>query len=234
MNTDKDTNQILSAIEEALRDGVVSRSELQTIRGQVEALELPFERMALLRSEVVKLLQARMPDEQSRTIITWLDKITRFLPTEPGKLSPEQTSQVFFAPGDDCHQALFSVLDGAMRSLDICVFTITDDQITARIRNAVRRNVSVRIITDDDKALDLGSDVHDLWRSGLNVRVDNTIAHMHHKFAIVDGRKVITGSFNWTRGAGLNHENLFICSEQKTVATYQSEFNRLWESMFSL
>ena len=164
-------------------------------------------------------------------MIAWVDKITRFFPAEP---SAQETSQVYFAPGDDCHQALFAALDSATRSLDICVFTITDDQITARIRNAAKRKVNVRIITDNDKALDLGSDVHALWTSGLNVRVDDTIAHMHHKFAIVDGRRVITGSFNWTRGAGTNHENLFICADKKTVASYQAEFNRLWERMVSL
>ena len=34
---------------------------------------------------------------------------------------------------------------------------------------------------------------------------------MHHKFAIIDGKKLISGSFNWTMQAAMgNYENVMI------------------------
>ena len=228
MDVSKEVSKVLQLVDEALQDGVLSRSELKRIRAEVESLTLPFEQMGFLRSELVKLLQDKVQDERSKSVVVWVDRITRFLPTKPPE---EHTTQVFFTPGQDCHDALFTALDCAKRSLDICVFTITDDRITGKIQAARRRGVPVRIITDNDKAQDYGSDVHALFTGGLNVRVDKTIDHMHHKFAVVDGQRVITGSFNWTRGASNNHENLFICSDKKVVTTYQAEFNRLWDLM---
>ena len=53
---------------------------------------------------------------------------------------------------------------------------------------------------------------------------------MHHKFALVDSRVVITGSFNWTRQAIYNNnENVIISSNKKLVEPYVAEFERLWE-----
>ena len=43
-----------------------------------------------------------------------------------------------------------SVLDSAQRTLDVCVFTVTNDSIAQALSNAHRRGVVVRIITDDD------------------------------------------------------------------------------------
>ena len=228
MDPRKEAARILQVVEEALLDGVLSRAELKRIRAEAEALDLPFEQMGWLRSELVKLLQGKVQDERGRAVVDWVDRITRFLPTIPPQ---EQTTTIYFTPGEDCHQALFTTIDCAKRSLDICVFTITDDRITQRIHAAARRGVRVRIITDNDKAQDLGSDIRELSAAGLTVRVDSTTDHMHHKFAVVDGQKVITGSFNWTRGAANNHENLFICGEGNVANTYQDEFNRLWDSM---
>lgn len=43
---------------------------------------------------------------------------------------------------------------------------------------------------------------------------------MHHKFAIVDGRLLINGSFNWTRQAVLyNQENCVITDNSSLVSS---------------
>lgn len=55
--------------------------------------------------------------------------------------------------------------------------------------------------------------------------------HMHHKFALVDGKKLITGSLNWTLTAvQSNKENVMITEEPALVQPYQQEFQRLWEA----
>ncbi|MCA9056002.1 MAG: endonuclease, partial [Planctomycetaceae bacterium] len=50
----------------------------------------------------------------------------------------------------------------ARETVDVCVFTITDDRITRAILDAHRRRVRIRILSDDDKSGDLGSDVERL------------------------------------------------------------------------
>jgi cardiolipin hydrolase len=52
---------------------------------------------------------------------------------------------------------------------------------------------------------------------------------MHHKFAVVDGAKLINGSFNWTRQAVLgNQENIVIVADAKLCATFTKEFDSMW------
>lgn len=140
--------------------------------------------------------------------------------------------EVSFSPGEECLRAIQSRLASAKRKIDICVFTITDDRIAIGILDAHRRGVAVRVVTDNDKALDEGSDVRRLERGGVEVREDRTEYHMHHKFAVFDERVVLTGSYNWTRGAARNNEeNLVVSDDPRMVGPFREEFESLWERL---
>ncbi len=53
---------------------------------------------------------------------------------------------------------------------------------------------------------------------------------MHHKFAVVDGRSVATGSFNYTLSAdGKNYENLLIVTDPALAGQYTSAFDEIWK-----
>ena len=48
---------------------------------------------------------------------------------------------------------------------------------------------------------------------------------MHHKFAIIDDRQVLTGSFNWTYNS--NWENLLVLKEPAIAGAFHAEFERI-------
>src|SRR5688572_17706680 len=122
------------------------------------------------------------------------------------KPSGKETNKAYFSPGTTCQQAIISAIDNAKSSIRICVFTISDDQITAAILRAHQRRIPILLITDNEKLLDLGFDIKQLTEVAIEIRTDNTRNHMHHKFAIIDNQFLITGSYNWTRSAALyNH-----------------------------
>lgn len=53
---------------------------------------------------------------------------------------------------------------------------------------------------------------------------------MHHKFAIVDGRMLMTGSLNWTTQAIQNNrENVLVVEDDEYVKAFLDEFERIWE-----
>jgi phosphatidylserine/phosphatidylglycerophosphate/cardiolipin synthase-like enzyme len=53
---------------------------------------------------------------------------------------------------------------------------------------------------------------------------------MHHKFAIFDEGVVLTGSYNWTRGAAMsNEENLILSNDRRLLTAFRGEFERLWK-----
>ena len=90
----------------------------------------------------------------------------------------------------------------------------------------------VRIITDDTQATATGSDVARLAKvTGVQVRHDgNQQAHMHHKFAVIDGAVLLNGSFNWTRAAVIaNRENIVITRHAPSLLSqFGGQFEMMW------
>ncbi|KAF9974071.1 hypothetical protein BGZ73_002660 [Actinomortierella ambigua] len=156
-------------------------------------------------------------------------------PQEPNQGGGSGGNQIFvtpaFFPSEQSFNNLVKTLESAEESLDICVFTITDDALANAIRRASNRGVRVRIITDNDKAEDLGSDAVRLNREqNIEVRYDASPAHMHHKFAIVDNKLLVNGSYNWTKGARFdNRENLTLTNAPKAIHGFKEEFERMWD-----
>jgi mitochondrial cardiolipin hydrolase len=143
--------------------------------------------------------------------------------------------QVLFSPGTDILESISDLLKQAQKTLDICVFTITDERLATEIWNCQQRGIMVRIITDDDKTFDHGSVIKDLNKAGIPVKIDHSRYHMHHKFGIIDSRIVFTGSFNWTYTASShNQENLLITSNFEIVKQYAEQYEVLWREMFWL
>jgi len=135
----------------------------------------------------------------------------------------------YFSPGPDCRIAIEQAMETALDELLICVFTISDDRLSDAIQRAHRNGLTVRVISDNDKMEDKGNDVERLSLSGVDVRIDRSPEHMHHKFMVVDGRTVLTGSYNWTRSAETrNEENLVSIDDPVLAGQFSDEFERLW------
>lgn len=152
--------------------------------------------------------------------------------TESPNLTQAASHKVFFSPGDTCTNAIIQSLQSAKTSVDICVFTISDDRISKEVVACHRRGVKIRIISDNDKLNDVGSDIKDFANKGIPVKIDMSTAHLHHKFAIFDKKTLINGSFNWTRSAAMqNQENIVLSDDKGLIRTFQQEFDRLWSNL---
>jgi mitochondrial cardiolipin hydrolase len=141
--------------------------------------------------------------------------------------------KVFFSPGPEIEQTIYSLLQGAKSSIHLCIFTITDARLAEELIKCHKKGIKVKIITDDEKTKDHGSEIVVLEKAGIPVKTDHSRYHMHNKFGIIDGRVAMTGSFNWTYTASEhNQENLLTTTNYDIVRQYQAEFSRLWDEMF--
>ncbi|KAM3864744.1 mitochondrial cardiolipin hydrolase [Diretmus argenteus] len=122
-------------------------------------------------------------------------------------------------------------LMSASSSLDLCVFAFSNMELSRAVIALHNRGVTIRILTDKDYSAINGSQIGVLRKAGICVRCDGDAVHMHHKFAVVDGRRLITGSLNWTLTAvQSNKENILIIEEPDLVRPFIQEFQRLWEA----
>ncbi len=139
-------------------------------------------------------------------------------------------AEVHFSPGEACRNRIIECLKNSRRTIDICVYTITDNQIRFEIEVALKRGCQIRIVTDDEKIGDIGSDIRHLATLAIPIKHDAKKSHMHHKFAVFDQQVLLTGSFNWTRSASRkNQENLIVSSNPRLVQPFLEEFERLWK-----
>lgn len=222
-------HEIEDALRRTLEDHRLSRGEQKLVRSIVKDIGDDPQAISVIRSKAFDLAAAELVSPEAKAVLGWIEEVVKAL-SAPVESSSVQPSRVCFSPQDDCPSAINGLIRMAREAIDICVFTITDNRISDELAHAHDRRVRIRILTDDDKSLDAGSDIARLTRLGIAVRQDNSPYHMHHKFAIFDGRTLLNGSYNWTRGAAENNEENFVISqERRLIDEFQSAFNKLWD-----
>jgi phosphatidylserine/phosphatidylglycerophosphate/cardiolipin synthase-like enzyme len=139
----------------------------------------------------------------------------------------------YFSDRGSISDRIIAAINRTRRTLDIAVYSVTQPEIAAAIQAAHRRGVQVRIVTDEEQALDRHSEISYLQTEGVPVRLSEGFhgerSLMHNKFAIFDGKLVETGSYNWTTSASsYNYENAIMIRNPQVSARYEEEFARIW------
>lgn len=135
---------------------------------------------------------------------------------------------------DNIHEVLLREIGHAQHSIVAAVAWFTDREIFDALRRRAIHGVSVRVaITDDeinrpprapafDPLTALGAEIHRITQGS---RGD---ALMHHKFCVIDETTVVTGSYNWTRQARKNSENVTVVRDHPAFAIgFLETFNRI-------
>jgi cardiolipin hydrolase len=223
----------LAEWEEILRksssDGKISSGERSALKDRLHDAALDGRERAVFRNRAFEEAKEVARNVGVDAALGWLEDLVKLL--APSEAEGHDT-EVHFSPGEACAQSIIARFRVSRQSADVCVFTITDDRIAGAMIEAHRRGVVVRVVTDDDKADDLGSDALRLAGAGVPVRVDASPYHMHHKFAIFDRQRLVNGSYNWTRGAAeQNEENIIDTGDPALVAAFAGAFEALWERL---
>lgn len=225
-------DQVKAALALTLKDHQLSRTERDALRQVFESLQDEVSPQELRRT-AFEVARGALQDPRDGGVLEWLEALFKVIDRlDTQAEAGASIAEAYFSPSDECWQRIVELLDGAKQRIDICVFTITDDRLSDAVLAAHRRGVALRVVTDDDKAGDEGSDIHRLIKCGVPLRTDRTPYHMHHKFAIFDERLLLNGSYNWTRGAATyNEENFSITDERRLIRAYSKEFERLWKKL---
>ena len=116
-------------------------------------------------------------------------------------------------------------------SIDLAIFDFTSGELAGALLSARARGVAVRVVADARQARGKSSEVGVLLAGGIDARLLRGRGRgiMHHKFAVFDGRLVVTGSYNWTESAEhANLENALFLDDAAVVARYAGLFERLF------
>jgi phosphatidylserine/phosphatidylglycerophosphate/cardiolipin synthase-like enzyme len=142
----------------------------------------------------------------------------KFLP--PPSITPH------FSPKGGCTDTVVRELQHAKRSVHVLAYSFTSRPIAQALIDAKLRGVHVEIILDHSNEHDAHSDLPFLLEQGLTPVIDPQHAIAHNKVMIIDGKTLLTGSFNFTHQAEIeNAENLLVIKgHPELVQPYQLDF----------
>ncbi len=133
-----------------------------------------------------------------------------------------------FSPTDKIREVLLDELDQAQSTVDVMAFSFTGAELAAKLRDLCKRGVRVRCLFDRGQAKNKASRDEYLRKIGAKVYISpNRRGKMHHKVFIIDGKTVVTGSYNFSKNAeSQNDENILVLRSEKIAALYTAEMNR--------
>ncbi len=140
-------------------------------------------------------------------------------------------ADVYFSPEGQVGKRIVSAINETKETLDIAIFDFTASEIQAALEQAKKKGVKIRIIADSRQAKGSHSVVEAMKQEGFDIKITHGKQRgiMHNKFAVFDGRIVVTGSYNWTSNAeNYNYENAIFLTDPKVIKTYQNEFSEIW------
>jgi len=120
-------------------------------------------------------------------------------------------------------------LEHAQNHIDVAVAWFTDPRLGQLLVNKARAKVQVRVVVRGD-----GTNFpppgpgkmewEALLDAGASLYVAAESAPLHHKFCVVDHRRVVSGSYNWTQAAHNSLENVLVCDQSDVVEAFSAEF----------
>ncbi|HON57657.1 MAG TPA: helix-hairpin-helix domain-containing protein, partial [bacterium] len=136
--------------------------------------------------------------------------------------------EAYFSPKDKIEDKIINYINKAEYTIEFALFTFTEVDIANALIAAKNRGVVVRGIFEDAQINITGCQYTPLKNAGIKVIKDKNSYCMHHKYIIIDGRIVITGSFNWTASANVkNDENIVILKDKPTAIQYYEDFKKI-------
>jgi hypothetical protein len=143
-------------------------------------------------------------------------------------------TDIYFSLYDNPQKEIIKNINQAEAFINIAMYIFTDRDIALPLVKAHERGVKVRVYLDQEQTVYLYSQSRFLALKGINTRISTNKYNMHNKFAVIDNRILLTGSYNWTFSANhRNDENLMVIDDPDVISRYQNYFEKLWFDKYS-
>lgn len=222
-------DEIIQLLIESLERGEFYKNDKKEIKHLLKKGGFSTHDLNVARSKMFDMVRDQLNEPDMLRVVNWLEEVNKTLLPASNDIEVP-ANECYFSPGNACENAIITAIRKAKSNIKICVFTISENEISEALIQAHKKGINIKIITDNDKINDRGSDIRWLLDEGLTIRIDEAASHMHHKFCIVDKAILLTGSYNWTKSAAdRNQENILITYDPKSVRSYLREFDKLWD-----
>jgi phosphatidylserine/phosphatidylglycerophosphate/cardiolipin synthase-like enzyme len=135
----------------------------------------------------------------------------------------------YFSPEDNVEQIILKRLQKAKSSIYFMAFSFTSARIGEMMIKKFKEGVAVYGIFERKGSKTGHCQYTKMKVEGLPVKIDHNRNLMHHKVIVIDGERVIMGSYNFSQNANRsNDENVLIIDNREIAREYLAEFKRLY------
>ncbi len=133
--------------------------------------------------------------------------------------------------GNTCESAYAAYFDKATKTIDVAFYSNGDTVLINALKNAVKRGVRVRYVTDNSTSIAAFGDTSQL---GFKLQRSYSTNLMHNKFFVIDADNVnncwiYTGAMNWSIGQLFtDYNNALLIQDQSLARIYTVEFEEMW------
>ena len=174
-----------------------------------------------------------MPQNKRQIKLTIILLLTIILISQFFLISLAKT-EVYFSLYDNPQKEIIKNINQAESFINIAMYIFTDREIALPLVKAQERGVKVRLYLDKEQVEYQYSQSRFLVQKGIKTRISSNKYIMHNKFAIIDNRILLTGSYNWTFSANnRNDENLMVIDDPEMIEIFQNQFVSLWTDKYS-
>jgi phosphatidylserine/phosphatidylglycerophosphate/cardiolipin synthase-like enzyme len=136
--------------------------------------------------------------------------------------------QVFFSPKGGCTEAIVDNLCKATNTVLVQAYSFTSSPIAKAIVDARKRGVYVQVILDKSNLKDKYSAADFTLHAGIPTFIDTKHQIAHNKIIVIDGKTILTGSFNFSKAAEENNaENLLVITHDTELV---SKYTGNWQA----
>jgi phosphatidylserine/phosphatidylglycerophosphate/cardiolipin synthase-like enzyme len=130
-----------------------------------------------------------------------------------------------FAPEQDCAAVVIAAIEGARHQILVNAYNLTTGAgIVEALVRARARGIDVRLIADKRTPCERNSGLDALAAAGAPIWIDRAVPIAHAKVMVIDARLTLMGSYNWTRSAARNSEDLNLVTSRRVAAAYAAQW----------
>lgn len=131
---------------------------------------------------------------------------------------------IYFCPRDDCGKVYEEKIKSANSTVHCAFYDLNLKGIISALSKK-SKTADVKLVMDSSNYRE--------QIKGDGIKLDDNGQLMHNKFCVIDGKAIITGSFNPTDNDNYNNNNNIVAVYSNALAkNYENEFDELWNGKF--
>lgn len=130
---------------------------------------------------------------------------------------------------EDIEDVIIKNIRKAKKEICVAVAWLTSKKLIAELGRIKEEGIEIKIITSDAVSNNKMA-LESISNGYRRIKILSKKNIMHNKYCVIDNKKVIDGSYNWSKNAKLNLEHIIVIESKVVAKMYKDNFNKIYNN----